>query len=67
MKMHPEEVNKHINTILRQDEIVKFLSERENINPQSTKDILDTFLTETHEGKCQVLFIIYCKNVLYYD
>lgn len=58
MKMNPEEVNKHINTIWRQDEIVKFLSERENVDPESIRVVLDAFLTESKEGKTKVISLL---------
>lgn len=57
MKMNPEEVNKHINTIWRQDEIVKFLSERENVDPESIRVVL-AFLTESKEGKTEVISLL---------
>lgn len=58
MKMNPEEVNKHINTIRRQDEIVKFLTQREIVNPESIRVVLDAFLTESQEGKSEVIHLL---------
>lgn len=54
MRMSSEDVHKHINTIWKQREIVKFLSEREQTDEQSIKIILDSFQLDIQEGKLRL-------------
>lgn len=45
-----EDIKKHINTIMRQDEIVKFICERETSDPSLVKSILDSLQVERQQG-----------------